>query len=255
MVLENNKLDNLTCLSAQIEVLHRLSVEATTEDRSVLDVILMEKSEHLCSLVSGVNQDAQSINPYNYTLNQLHPTTETIGARIQLARENLGLTEADVARELGIYSDHISDWECGITELPAGMVIPLANALKCDPLWLLGDFDGIEPPALTEAPLAPVKIMQGVDMSGVGKRIRESRVSRRMTHEELENAAHLPEGVTSAWESGKTYPPDEAFDKLAKALNTSVTWLLTGRQIEAGYKAPISDTSVEMREQLHYSVF
>ncbi|EAA5550912.1 XRE family transcriptional regulator [Salmonella enterica subsp. enterica] len=85
--------------------------------------------------------------------------------------------------------------------------------------------------ALTEAPLAPVKIMQGVDMSGVGKRIRESRVSRRMTSEELENAAHLPEGVTSVWESGKAYPPDEALDKLAKALNTSVTWLLTGRQI------------------------
>lgn len=61
----------------------------------------------------------------------------SLSDRLQLARENLGLNEADVARELGIYSDHISDWECGITELPAGMVIPLANALKCDPLWLL----------------------------------------------------------------------------------------------------------------------
>lgn len=66
----------------------------------------------------------------------------TLSSRLQLARENLGLTEADVARELGIYSDHISDWECGITELPAGMVIPLANALKCDPLWLLSGLSG-----------------------------------------------------------------------------------------------------------------
>ncbi|EBV2340232.1 hypothetical protein DN300_20350 [Salmonella enterica subsp. enterica serovar Potsdam] len=61
----------------------------------------------------------------------------TIGSRLRLARENLGLTEADVARELGIYSDCISDWECGTTEPPASAIIPLANALKCDPLWLL----------------------------------------------------------------------------------------------------------------------
>ncbi|HHS9742149.1 TPA: helix-turn-helix domain-containing protein [Raoultella ornithinolytica] len=61
----------------------------------------------------------------------------TISNRIQLARENLGLSEADFARKLNTYSDHISDWECGITEPPASMIIPLANALKCDPLWLL----------------------------------------------------------------------------------------------------------------------
>lgn len=85
--------------------------------------------------------------------------------------------------------------------------------------------------AATEKPLAPVNVIQGVDMSGAGKRIRESRVSRRMTQEELENAAHLPEGVVLIWESGKACPPSEAFDKLAKALNASITWLLTGRQI------------------------
>ncbi|EAX4622199.1 helix-turn-helix domain-containing protein [Salmonella enterica subsp. arizonae] len=61
----------------------------------------------------------------------------SIATRIQLARENLGLTEADLARKLNTYSDHISDWECGTTEPPASMIIPLANALKCDPLWLL----------------------------------------------------------------------------------------------------------------------
>jgi DNA-binding transcriptional regulator YiaG len=60
-----------------------------------------------------------------------------LGDRILLARENLGLTEADLARLLNTYSDHISDWECGITEPAASMIIPLANALKCDPMWLL----------------------------------------------------------------------------------------------------------------------
>lgn len=61
----------------------------------------------------------------------------TIAFRIQLARENLGLSEADLARLLNTYSAHISDWEYGTTEPPASAIIPLANALKCDPLWLL----------------------------------------------------------------------------------------------------------------------
>ena len=64
-------------------------------------------------------------------------TDISLAHRIQLARKNLGLSEADLARKLNTYSDHISDWECGITEPPASMIIPLAIALQCDPLWLL----------------------------------------------------------------------------------------------------------------------
>ncbi|TNL00616.1 hypothetical protein CYD30_28745, partial [Kosakonia cowanii] len=155
----------------------------------------------------------------------------TTGFRIQLAREDLGLTEADLARALNTYSDHISDWECGVTEPPASVIIPLANALKCDPLWLLGDFDGIEPPALTEAPLAPVKIMQGVDMSTIGNRIRQRRNELSMSTINLakETGTHLMDVVN--WESGLVKPEAPYIDALAKALSTSVTWLLTGRQI------------------------
>ncbi|WP_181264144.1 hypothetical protein [Escherichia coli] len=35
------------------------------------------------------------------------------------------------------YNDPINDWECGICEVPASQIIPLANALGCDPMWLL----------------------------------------------------------------------------------------------------------------------
>ncbi|EJI4858947.1 helix-turn-helix domain-containing protein [Salmonella enterica] len=144
-----------------------------------------------------------------------------LGDRIQLARENLGLSEADLARQLGTYSDHISDWECGITEPPASMVIPLANALKCDPLWLLGDSESN----------APVKVMQNVDVSTIGKRIGVARVNQRMYTEELENAIHAPEGSVFRWETGKAIPSSQYIDILARVLNVSVTWLLTGKEI------------------------
>lgn len=85
------------------------------------------------SLTAPVNKSAA---PTIYNIVK-QPPSSGISSRLQLARENLGLSEADLARQLNTYSDHISDWECGITEPPASMIIPLANALKCDPLWLL----------------------------------------------------------------------------------------------------------------------
>ncbi|HAS9356995.1 TPA: helix-turn-helix domain-containing protein [Salmonella enterica subsp. enterica serovar Veneziana] len=110
---------------------------------SSIDVInVLDVAQDLISLTLN-NSDSNEIS--TTILNKTQPAPLyapydgglLLGDRIQLARENLGLTEADVARTLGIYSDHISGWECGTTELPANMVIPLANALKCDPLWLL----------------------------------------------------------------------------------------------------------------------
>jgi transcriptional regulator with XRE-family HTH domain len=154
-----------------------------------------------------------------------------IGFRIQLARENLGLTQGQVAKAIGVTPTCVSRWEVEEAEPSWLYLSPLSEALKCDLFWLLGDSKGNEPPVTNEAPLVPFEVMQGVDMAGVGKRIRECRVSRRMTSEELENAANLPEGVLSLWEAGKANPPSDVFDKLAHALNCSVTWLLTGREI------------------------
>ncbi|EOZ4488963.1 helix-turn-helix domain-containing protein [Salmonella enterica subsp. diarizonae] len=57
--------------------------------------------------------------------------------RIQLARENLGMSEDDLAEKLDIHPGDVLTWEDGTDQPLAGMIIPLANALKCDPMWLL----------------------------------------------------------------------------------------------------------------------
>lgn len=62
---------------------------------------------------------------------------ESIGTRIESVRKKLGLTESDLARMIHTYSDPINDWECGICEVPADQIVPLASALHCDPMWLL----------------------------------------------------------------------------------------------------------------------
>ncbi|ENZ9959879.1 helix-turn-helix domain-containing protein [Salmonella enterica] len=60
-----------------------------------------------------------------------------IGNRIQIARENLDMSEDDLAEKLNIHPGDVLSWEDSTDQLPAGMIIPLANALKCDPMWLL----------------------------------------------------------------------------------------------------------------------
>ncbi|EOG3074586.1 helix-turn-helix domain-containing protein [Salmonella enterica] len=64
-------------------------------------------------------------------------TPNNLGNRIQIAREKLGLSEVDLAEKLDIHPGYVLTWEDGTDQPLAGMIIPLANALRCDPMWLL----------------------------------------------------------------------------------------------------------------------
>lgn len=218
------------------------------EGKTLLESIYRESDENektdcytaclLRSLEKTVDNAREYVIQFSKNYKHYKPTAPTgytpnnIGYRIQLARENLGITEADLARQLGTYSDHISDWECGITEPPAGMIIPLSNALKCDPMWLL---TGQGNNANQAAP-APVSIMKGADLANIGVRIKNRRNETGMGVDKLANAIDVPIHQIYQWEAGKAIPHSGYYDRLAKALNTSVTWLMTGKDISGEFK-------------------
>ncbi len=52
-------------------------------------------------------------------------------------REACGLTTAELARQLDLDEEIIIQWENGEYEPTISMLIPLANILGCDPMWLL----------------------------------------------------------------------------------------------------------------------
>ncbi|WP_240765999.1 helix-turn-helix domain-containing protein [Escherichia coli] len=87
-----------------------------------------------CDPLSLLNENNTAV-PIRVNAPEAH--VESIGTRIKSARTKLGLTEADLARMIHTYSDPINDWECGICEVPADQIVPLADALHCDPMWLL----------------------------------------------------------------------------------------------------------------------
>ncbi len=57
--------------------------------------------------------------------------------RLRHQREACGLTTAELARLLDLDEEIIIQWESGEYEPTISMLIPLANVLGCDPIWLL----------------------------------------------------------------------------------------------------------------------
>ncbi|MGJ3449038.1 helix-turn-helix domain-containing protein, partial [Enterobacter sp. PTB] len=156
-------------------------------------------------------------------------STLTIGERIRVMRKLLGMTQGQVAEAINVTKQAISLWESNSAVFGCDKLLPLASALNCDPLWLLGA--NADQVATNEAPLAPVEVMQGVDMSTIGKRIAARRIALRFSPAEMERIAGLPEGTVSLWEDGKAFPPSDAINKLAPVLHTNIHWLVTGIEI------------------------
>lgn len=60
-----------------------------------------------------------------------------LGTRIQAARLNRNLTQAQVAAELGTHRVNVSKWESGEREPTVASLAGLVRAFRCDGHWLL----------------------------------------------------------------------------------------------------------------------
>lgn len=60
-----------------------------------------------------------------------------LNERLRTQREACGLSAAELAGLLDLDEEIILQWERGDYEPTISMLIPLANVLGCDPMWLL----------------------------------------------------------------------------------------------------------------------
>ncbi|MFI7783483.1 hypothetical protein EN46_06755 [Citrobacter amalonaticus] len=161
----------------------------------------------------------------------------TIGERILGMRNLREMTSAALAKSVDVQPTLIAMWESGATEPRAKHIIPLANALKCDPIWLLTGNPADVKSAQPAPQPAPVNVMKGADLANIGVRIESLRNRQGMSTPELAERTGTSWAMILEWETGEAIPPSEYVDKLAKALNTTVTWLMSGKVInDAGIK-------------------
>ncbi|EIM5529136.1 helix-turn-helix domain-containing protein [Salmonella enterica subsp. enterica] len=218
------------------------------EGRVLLENIYRESDENEktdCSIACLLRSLEKTVdNAYEYveqfSKNNKHPQspllqpgeTLTIGARIRQLRKERMLTQAELAKSVDVQPNLVTLWENSTTEPRAKHIIPLANALKCDPMWLLSG-NPLDVKAVSPATPAPVNVMKGADLANIGVRIESRRNEMGMSIDKLAEEIDLSASLICEWESGEVVPASFYIDRLAKALNTTVTWLMTGKNINA----------------------
>ncbi|MEL7107999.1 MAG: helix-turn-helix transcriptional regulator [Pseudomonadota bacterium] len=65
-----------------------------------------------------------------------------LGARIVEARDQLGLSQSDIAGEIGISVSRLVEFESGGTRIPAVFIARLCRALSVTPKWFHNGLPG-----------------------------------------------------------------------------------------------------------------
>lgn len=109
------------------------------------------------------------------------PDAATFGDRVAGAREQGGMSQAQLARRLGVKKSTLSAWEEDLSEPRANKLSMMAGLLNVSIMWLLtGEGDGMSGPADAQG--------EAADYADVLKELREIRAEMRTT---AERAARL----------------------------------------------------------------
>jgi transcriptional regulator with XRE-family HTH domain len=137
-----------------------------------------------------------------------------VGRRIVQARQQLELTQAELAERIGIPLGMLDRYESG--QADASRMLPrIAEATGKPVDWLTSPDD-----AWSQGEYSPVP-------TEVGQRIAESRGRRGLTRRELAEAVGVSLGKIERYELGEE-SPSELVERIAAALGEPSSWLETG---------------------------
>ncbi|MTI03817.1 MULTISPECIES: helix-turn-helix transcriptional regulator [Alphaproteobacteria] len=121
------------------------------------------------------------------------PDAATFGDRLAGAREAAGMTQADLARRIGVKKTTIAAWENDLSEPRANRLSMMAGMVNVSIMWLLtGEGEGMD---------APGEPDQGnLELSGIVAELRAIRGEMRAS---AERAARLEKKVRLMLEQGQ----------------------------------------------------
>lgn len=139
------------------------------------------------------------------------PKFETFGTRLFRARLLRDLTTADVKRKTSISLQRQKNYEMDKTLPTYGTLLDYAHTLDVSLDYLCGRSD--EPKRLS-------------GRSGeIGPRLKEARLARGLTQDQLAEAMHSDRARISMWERGGYSPSYWTLLEAAAKLKVSVDWL------------------------------
>ena len=106
------------------------------------------------------------------------PEAATFGDRLAAARDSAKMTQAELARHLGIKASTLKSWEQDLSEPRANRLSMMAGILNVSMMWLLnGEGEGLDAPGSDETPI-------DADIASILRDMRDLRVqmSRSTDH-------------------------------------------------------------------------
>lgn len=73
--------------------------------------------------------------------NAPHPLDIALGSRIRLRRRELGLSQEQLARQIGITFQQVQKYEHGANRVSFSRLVEITQALRCGVIDLIGDLD------------------------------------------------------------------------------------------------------------------
>ncbi len=133
----NIEIESLSISVQQLQFLQEISVQQDYEKRHITDILILEVIQKLRNQVSLGYGVIDSCIHHTDFRDQFAPRNTSIGNTIRMLRKFQQLTQKQVAESIGVTAGAVTQWELGATEPSWKYILPLANVLKCDPLWLL----------------------------------------------------------------------------------------------------------------------
>jgi transcriptional regulator with XRE-family HTH domain len=73
--------------------------------------------------------------------NSPHPLDVALGSRIRLRRRELGFSQEQLARQVGITFQQVQKYEHGTNRVSFSRLVEIAQALRCSVMDIVGDLD------------------------------------------------------------------------------------------------------------------
>ena len=73
--------------------------------------------------------------------NSPHPLDVALGSRIRLRRRELGFSQEQLARQVGITFQQVQKYEHGTNRVSFSRLVEIAQALRCGVMDIVGDLD------------------------------------------------------------------------------------------------------------------
>ncbi|EEV6081426.1 helix-turn-helix transcriptional regulator [Escherichia coli] len=121
-------LDALKNTAVLFEAGYLLATSNNHEYCEIGDTIVALATDYAFEVKNAIFYSRQDIAPEKQPEYMVNLSTQ---------REACGLTTTELARLLDLDEEIIIQWESGEYEPTISMLIPLANVLGCDPMWLL----------------------------------------------------------------------------------------------------------------------